>query len=252
MYLANEIEFFMDEISEFYDNICTPCSENRVAYLVQLLSEIALPHPLFLDISCSTGETIYRLSKECKGEFYGSDFSNGMIKVAKEKNRNSINNHFCKVDMQELANGILPMQDVVYGNSMEWLPSYNDLENVLSNISKILKPNGYLILDIVNRIKFQKKIKAYYSSYVSKGDWLYIKNTYYRRQMDKYIINQIYHKVSLGNGEMETVAGEFHYTPIDLGYLKKIINKQYRIVGIEKNYGFCGNDHYQIICKKQV
>lgn len=148
-YFANETEYFMNDISSFYDEICRPCSENRISFLESILKEVADDKVLFLDASCSTGETICRLANICKGEFYGSDMSEGMIKRAKEKNV-LVNTHFIKCDMQQIAMSTLPKMDFVYTNSIEWLHDTVCVERAIESMYEALKGKGFLILDIVN------------------------------------------------------------------------------------------------------
>ena len=82
IHTTDQIINFMDQISIYYDIICKPCSDDRIAFLKKIINQSEVNSPIFVDVSCSTGETINRLSKRCKANFYGIDISQGMIKKA--------------------------------------------------------------------------------------------------------------------------------------------------------------------------
>lgn len=248
-YFANETEYFMSDISSFYDEICRPCSENRITFLESILKGVADDNVLFLDASCSTGETICRLANICKGEYYGSDISEGMIKRAEEKNLQA-NTHFIKCDMQNIAISTLPKMDFVYTNSIEWLSDSVCIERAIESMYEVLKEKGFLILDIVNEKKFVKKLRTYYSTYVLKNNTLYTKSTYYQEKVCGFLVNQIYMITSLKKREVSAISGEFFYTPLTLTFLNEVLNDKFKIVKIVENYGCCGDDNYQILCEK--
>ena len=251
IYSPEQVENFMDKISIHYDMICKPCSDSRVLFLKKMIDKSKSQVPIFVDLSCSTGETLHSLAKQCRGIFYGIDISQCMINMAIKKNISNSNTYFLKGDMRNIADLNLPKVDYIYSNSLEWLSNIDYLNQVVKKAYNILKPNGYLILDIINKKKFLEKLKPAYSSYIKNNNRIYLKNTIYRENNNKIVVNQIYSIVTLEDYQCETIAGEIYFTPISIEQIKESLVNKYEFLGYETNYGQEGNDYYQVICKKK-
>ena len=85
IYTEEQIDLFMDSISDFYDFICNPCTSKRISFLKKLITSLDKHISSFMDLSCSTGETIFNLSDNKDITFIGLDLSTGMINRSKTK-----------------------------------------------------------------------------------------------------------------------------------------------------------------------
>lgn len=92
---------FMDKVAPFYDEICTPCNKDRMLFLEKTIKKYNISS--FLDLSCSTGQTITSLDK-CDCNFYGIDLSKQMILVAKEKLTKTLTTSFTSLICSNIAN----------------------------------------------------------------------------------------------------------------------------------------------------
>lgn len=136
---------FMDKVAPFYDEICTPCNENRLSFLKKTISKYNITN--FLDLSCSTGQTIASLNK-CNCNFYGIDLSKQMILVAKEKVKKYNKYKFYRSDMLKYLQHCKTYFNCIYSNSLNWLPNVETFMQLLYLSSTKLTKDGILIIDI--------------------------------------------------------------------------------------------------------
>jgi len=129
---------FMTQIAPFYDYICFPCSDERILFFENFKDNNSIKS--VLDTACSTGETCYRLYKG-GFEVSGLDFSSGMI-------AQSIGRKF----------------DIVYNNSLIWIPTIDYVRQTISSAFDVLNNNGIFIIDIPNSDLF---ISTYKKQYIS-------------------------------------------------------------------------------------
>jgi 2-polyprenyl-3-methyl-5-hydroxy-6-metoxy-1,4-benzoquinol methylase len=109
-----------------------------------------------LDLGCGQGHFTQRFKKEFPGyEVYGLDYSISAIDYA--------NSHFKDIDFV-VANAYNPPYPdeyydiVVLNNIWEHVP---DPLNLLQSVSRILKPNGQLIISTPSRYRFENLIRIF-------------------------------------------------------------------------------------------
>jgi len=108
-----------------------------------------------VDLCCGTGEMTIRLAKQ-KCKMIGMDLSQDMLNVARDKSRKSFQNIiYIQASLQEFD---LPHKVDFVTCVCDGFNYVNDsdLEKSINNISKKLKPNGYLIFDISSQYKLEK------------------------------------------------------------------------------------------------
>ncbi len=250
----NQTNFFMDKIADFYDKICSPCSEMRILFLSNIINSNKNIKS-FLDVSCSTGETIYQLSK--KGisiKLLGMDFSKGMIKTSRKKCKQKNNIKFFCGDMRICDQYNLKKIDLCYSNSLEWLPEVADVEKFIKSSYNILSNNGLLIIDIENKDQFNLTCQTNYHSSKTDKNNIYYKNTVYEK-IDDFCNNilQTYVKIDLKKQELNCYSGFFVHRLIDLEQLVKLLkNNNFSKIKIYKNFNkeLKNSPRYQIISKK--
>jgi len=100
-----------------------------------------------MDLACGTG-ILCRILQQHGISSAGMDFSEGMIAVARQ---NAPQIPFEVADMVTFC----PREqyDLVTctGDALNHIPSLSDVGRIFSNISRYLKPGGYLIFDILNQ-----------------------------------------------------------------------------------------------------
>ena len=96
-----------------------------------------------LDVCCGDGNPFAK-KLISKYDYFGIDISNHLIKIAK---KNYGKDNFKTADVEKL--NIREKFDlIICFHSLWYLPSYL---NTIKNLSKFLKPNGYLIFDSLNK-----------------------------------------------------------------------------------------------------
>lgn len=97
-----------------------------------------------LDIGCGDGMISSLLAKRTKAEIYGVDISSTAVRKANER---GISAEVFNVDRDGF-----PFEENTFdaGFCGDLLEHLYDTENLLNNIYKIIKPNGYLIVSVPN------------------------------------------------------------------------------------------------------
>lgn len=104
-----------------------------------------------LDLACGTGKHAFELSQ--KGySVEGSDISNEMIKIAKEKYRSTSAKIPFYNESFQTSNRINKKYNVIIAmfSAMNYLKSYKDFSLTLKNVKKLLHENGFFIFDCWN------------------------------------------------------------------------------------------------------
>lgn len=160
-----------------------------------------------LELACGTGITSNLLSPYPNLERYCMDFSSNMLQIAKTRCSNCL-----QADMENLPYRDSSF-DLIYVNSA--LHHFPTLQNIMIEVKRILKQNGYLIIHEPNQHSLQKDIFLQILSY----------------SVRKLGIKQ-YQDVS----HLEVKPSE-HHGPITL---HKVIEsmKQVGLKVIEKKYGY--------------
>jgi len=166
--MSNSLDF-MNEIAYFYDKICEPCNNERINFLLKYLNNKSN----FIDLSCSTGETIFKLNKNLNCKMTGIDFSEKMIEISKTKNFNN-KSQFITLDMNLLST-LNTKYDVIYSNSINWNPKLELFINSLKQMVHCLSSKGIIILDLpyleeIDLIKHSEyfHFKSYKNSVIEK------------------------------------------------------------------------------------
>lgn len=241
----------MNKISSFYDDICSPCSRERIIFLSQFISDNKINS--FIDASCSTGETIYNLANlNCY--FTGIDFSKGMIKAAKAKNITNNAKFYCASMSEFVKKGA--KYDCIYTNSINWLPSLNLFKQTLNDMLEALSDDGCLILDLPTNgnILYDENM----SKSLTKGNTIYKKNTIIYKSKESYEYSsdtciQTYEVINMNNGKIKKYIGSLNLLPLKENDINSVLielgNKRYdKVTG----YGVNHTDTYEqfIIYKK--
>lgn len=147
-----------DKQNEFYTSISKYYSEIFPFQPVQLqfVDQVAgnMIGKQLLDIGCATGELAFQLA--LTGTFVTAiDLNDELLNQAKERcgGRQTSNPVFQKRNMLELGADFQPAQfDVVlcFGNTLVHLQTPELIVQMLTGVSKVLKPDGQFLLQILN------------------------------------------------------------------------------------------------------
>jgi len=184
--LINNVPDFMTSVASFYDIICNPCSQARIDYYdegIRKYTSNSFKH--ILDLGCCTGETAIRLSDK-DYQIDGIDISTGMIDISNKKSVENNLLNFYVADMRIVH--CSKRYDVIYCNCLEWLESYEDLENMLRSATNMLNSDGIIILDFPNSINFLKNYSKFTASNAKDKDHIYYKLTRFN-DVNENIIN---------------------------------------------------------------
>jgi 2-polyprenyl-3-methyl-5-hydroxy-6-metoxy-1,4-benzoquinol methylase len=141
-------ELFYASIAKYYDQIF-PLNEKQVDFVNANIESLA--DKQILDVGCSTGQLAKRLAG-LGSQVTGIDLSGEMIKLAQKKNQGA-GVTFKVGNMLELdAHFTESSLDAVlcFGNTLVHLGSLDELASFFELVSKILKPRGKLLLQILN------------------------------------------------------------------------------------------------------
>jgi len=111
-----------------------------------------------LDIGCGAGYNIYNLAKLVdKGKVYGIDYSETMVKLAKEVNKKYIDDN--RVEIKYGSVSSLPFRDNMFDLvvGVETVNFWPDIINDLKEIYRVTKSEGILLL--INNSYKHKKFK---------------------------------------------------------------------------------------------
>ena len=140
---------------KFYEAIVAHYDEIFPLGVVQLnlMSKIAGEPPAkILDLACGTGS--YALALAQKGyDVTASDFDLAMVQKLNDKNRDSsLQVNVKQFNMKDVAKNVSDSYDEVIcvGNSIVHLESFDEVQQFLKGIRKILKPSGKVLIQIVN------------------------------------------------------------------------------------------------------
>lgn len=135
-----------------------------------------------LEVACGTGRLSKEIAKHVK-EYIGLDYSEYMLDIAKEKNKNI---KYIWGDMKKLEKEKLGTFDIIICgfNSLQHLENDKAVESFLKSCYNILNYNGLLIIDIFNpdmRFLNKTETKEFRYSFYSK---------YYKDVIDLYEIRK--------------------------------------------------------------
>lgn len=242
----------MSQVAEYYDEICSPCSNNRIVFIQAIMERYCEPQSAFLDVACSTGETLLKLHNS-KYLFYGSDISNGMIKCAKKKAQlNSKDIVFFTADMRDI-NEIADTFNCVYNNSIYWLSSVDEINKCLSAVYRALNNKGVFVLEMLNPMNFfSNNVDAFFSYKRNKELEFHKSTLLHSRENENITISQVY---TVFNSEtFETLSSGFvlTLTLLELEDMKRLlVSKGFEILDIYYDYKQQESNckYYQLVCR---
>lgn len=154
-YYEEEAEDFEKEFYQTESNYST--LRIRHNHILEMVYILPLPKDTkILDIGCGTGEMLMDLMAP-KREIYGIDISFNMIKLAQEKcDKSKIEN--CKLsfnigEIEHLAFDDKSFDLVICSGVIEYL---NDDKASLDELKRVIKPGGYLIINVTNKFSVRK------------------------------------------------------------------------------------------------
>ncbi len=140
---------FYKNIVSHYDSIF-PLNSNQVTFVesgFRVMEGIRV-----LDLGCGTGSLAIMLGRH-GAAVRGIDLDGQMIAAAKEKKPQALNVQFKVANMLNVADANIGAGfDVVltFGNTLVHLNDENEVEAVIKQAKRILKPTGKLMIQIIN------------------------------------------------------------------------------------------------------
>lgn len=132
--------------------------------ILKKLSEI--PYHTALDLGCGTGEMMRLILQQNKDKsLYGIDLSEKMLEVAKEKLGNHVNLILSDSEQLPFSDSFF---DVVYCNDS--FHHYPAPDKVLSEVYRVLKPNGIFVMCDCWQPTIGRAIMNFYMKHSKKGD----------------------------------------------------------------------------------
>lgn|SRR5690554_1155363 len=164
-----QVEQMFDTISDNYDNLNRMISLGTdQGWRKNVLKMVAATQPeSILDIATGTGDLAILLSKSKANKIVGLDLSAGMLDVGKEKvNRLGLQD---RIEMIQGDSENLPFEDntfdaitVAFG-----VRNFETLEKGLSEILRVLKPNGIFVIletSVPSKFPFKQGYNFYMKS----------------------------------------------------------------------------------------
>ena len=132
--------------------------------ILKKLSEI--PYHTALDLGCGTGEMMRLILQQNKDKsLYGIDLSEIMFEVAKEKLGNHVNLILSDSEQLPFSDRFI---DVVYCNDS--FHHYPAPDKVLSEVYRVLKPNGIFVMCDCWQPTIGRAIMNFYMQHSKEGD----------------------------------------------------------------------------------
>ncbi len=199
-----------DALSDFYDNYDYTSFWNGRNYengadeiaVLRLLSIIAkdksIAHLNFIDMGCGPGRMVHLYEKLWK-EITLLDSSIDQLKEAQEKIKDKKKSKIVLANVQKTT-----LQDEHYDATLclRVFHYISNPEEVFKEMNRILKPGGYLILEIPNKLNFKNRIRS----------------IFVKRQKDAASDNQI-----IKSGQEDNLIFVNH-NPKDISALLKLSN----------------------------
>lgn len=116
------------------------------------------PQGKILDIGFGNGYLINKLAKNSQSQYYGIEISNDMINIASKRNHQFIYNNRIILEKGDVIN--MTFKDCYFDDvyTVNTIYFWDDLEKGLSEIKRVLKPNGIFVNSIYSK-QFLDKLK---------------------------------------------------------------------------------------------
>lgn len=138
----------------------------RYLYPVILKKLSEIPYHTALDLGCGTGEMMRLILQQNKDKsLYGIDLSEKMLEVAKEKLGNHVNLILSDSEQLPFSDSFF---DVVYCNDS--FHHYPAPDKVLSEVYRVLKPNGIFVMCDCWQPTIGRAIMNFYMKHSKEGD----------------------------------------------------------------------------------
>jgi ubiquinone/menaquinone biosynthesis C-methylase UbiE len=169
-------------MSQYYDEYSCWYDEERMYGYYSLINELEFDKirrfaigKKTLEIGCGTGLILERVN-EIADVAYGVDISGGMLDICRGKGLDVFEGSV--VDLPFKSNSF----DVVY--SFKVLPHVQDIQKAMSEILRVAKPGGRMVLEFYNSLSFK-----------GLNDWIrkiiYRRRPVYVRYMPFYNVNDV-------------------------------------------------------------
>lgn len=150
--VRRQLQTYDDFSSQIYDRIYQPNLSNQFVFdSVSTLTQMDKNKSVVLDAGCGTGELIqYAATSKGFKHVYGVDQSKDMVEVALSKNTE------LKLKQADITHPMVYDKNTFTHIFMTGLTVYDfqDKTQLFRNLYYWLIPHGYLILQVVDRIKF--------------------------------------------------------------------------------------------------
>ena len=179
------------ELAPIYNHIMRHVDYSGWAvYLHSIIKKINIESDLILDLGCGSGQLLREMVK-LEYHLEGCDPSPEMLKIARKNNPGI---KFWTDSLPELNNTTssdYPLITCLY-DTMNYLPDLEEFQKALQRISQLLRPEGYLIFDVVS----EQFCKLYFDNAdeeeVIDNNYAYSRHSYYKektsQQINKFLI----------------------------------------------------------------
>jgi len=152
----NKSEKLLQQVKDGYNQIADHFSKTRYAPWseFELFNEYIKDNQKILDLGCGNGRLFFSVLKDYDVEYYGADNSEKLIEIAKSRNskfeirnsKQSQNPNFQIAEMPEIPFPDSCFNLVICIAAFHHLPDKALREKTLSEIKRVLKPGGYLLM----------------------------------------------------------------------------------------------------------
>jgi ubiquinone/menaquinone biosynthesis C-methylase UbiE len=168
-----------------------PPLKYRHNYIVQMIKEEVIPEEThILDAGCGPGELVFDLAKDFKS-VVGIDISEEMIKIAQSKKVVNIS-HDREItlrtgDVEKTGFDDSEFGVVIFSGVVEYL---NDDEKWIAEVSRILKKNGLLIVNVTNKYAVRRWTMPLFTAVKSLPGVFFILNFIKTKLLGKEKLNR--------------------------------------------------------------
>ncbi|MBI2043788.1 class I SAM-dependent methyltransferase [Candidatus Pacearchaeota archaeon] len=163
----------MEDQKEIWNSIAQPWKTFRINPIEEVVEFLGDKKGNVLDLACGSGKNFTKI----KGTIYGVDFSENMLKYAREfAEKNKINAQLIHAEAD-----LLPFNDdffdsVIFIAALHCIPEKKKRIEALRELSRVLKPNAEAMITVwdYNQEKFKDSEKE------SLISWKYNKKEYMR------------------------------------------------------------------------